>query len=89
MEGWGAGDRKGTISTLSPLSDLDFLPQKTRGAKQVAGVQRAAVATPMQHSRGDPAELPLESLPDGGAARKEAAGELFEGAKVHLCLFHN
>lgn len=36
-----------------------------------------------RRSRGDPAELPLESLPDGGAARREAAGEhlpLFEGA---------
>lgn len=69
---WGVGGLGG--STLSPLSGLDFLPQKTRGAEQVAGAQRAA---PAWRSGGDPAELALESLPDGGAARKEAAGDLF------------
>lgn len=51
---------------ISPLSDLDFLPQKTRGGEQVAGVQRAAAAavaaTPTWRSGGDPAELPPTPL---------------------------
>lgn len=87
MEGlkWRRGGRWGAEKGQSALSDLDFLPQKTRGAEQVAGVQRAAAATPTQRSRGDPAELPLESLPDGGAIRWEAAGEhVFEGAVTKL-----
>lgn len=72
--GWRGQQERDNQHFISPLSDPDFLPQKTRGGEQVAGVQRAAAAaaTPMWRSGGDPAELPArkkaaESLPDGGA----------------------
>lgn len=75
MVGWGGEAEKGQ-SALYLLFQTWTSSRRRQGERSRWQVFRKRRPP---RSRGDPAELPLESLPDGGAARK--GGKRGEGVR--------